>query len=195
VREGFCNELDVAMGVAEGVLPSPTTWFNCDYVAVRVSGVGVAWRQGAQTFVFRDPVEWLAPEMLRRALGLPVIVGHPPCGILNSMEFAARAVGTIVHSYIRNDELWGVARVIDAVACQMIVDGSFDTSPGVLVFPPEPPGATIAVDGDNLLVEASPALLDHLALVDTRDGNRGVWSRADGGNGPGVALESAEVVQ
>jgi hypothetical protein len=45
-----------------------------------------------------------------------------------------------------------------------------------------------------MLVEAVPAFVDHVALVYTGDGNKGVWTRSDGGNGPGVELTEAKDV-
>jgi hypothetical protein len=45
-----------------------------------------------------------------------------------------------------------------------------------------------------MLVEAVPAFIDHVALVYTGNGNKGVWTRSDGTNGPGVKItETSEV--
>jgi colicin import membrane protein len=170
------TELDTALAVASGASPSPTRLRNSDYVALRLSGTGVAFRASLKEFVFRDPDIWLTDEMRRRFLGLPVVVEHPPSGEMTSRDFGDSAVGVVVATYVRDDELWGVARVVDAAAAAMISEGVFDTSPSV-VF-----------DGD------AGAFVDHVALVYTGDGNKGVWTRSDGGNGPGVELTEAKDV-
>jgi hypothetical protein len=187
----FTNELSVALAIASGTLPSPTLWYNADYVSLRISGTGVVYRQSRKEFAFRDPAIWLSAEMQRRAIGVPVIVEHPPTSILTSRYFGGRCVGMIVHSFVRNAELWGVARIIDANACELIAAGLFDTSPSVQ-FPPASSGGTGARTAGGILVEASPALLDHVALVYTGEGNKGVWTRSDGGNGPGVEVTESE---
>lgn len=38
------TEIDICRGIAEGALPSPTPWQNSTYVALRLSGTGVAYR-------------------------------------------------------------------------------------------------------------------------------------------------------
>ena len=88
------NELQVAERIADGTLPSPTEFINSWYWMLRISGTGVAWRASVGEFCLRDPALWLSEEMQRRCLGLPVVMEHPAAGILNSAEFAARAVGT-----------------------------------------------------------------------------------------------------
>ena len=88
------NELQLAERIADGTLPSPTEFMNSWYWMLRISGTGVAWRASVGEFCLRDPALWLSEEMQRRCLGLPVVMEHPAAGILNSAEFAARAVGT-----------------------------------------------------------------------------------------------------
>ncbi|MEJ0095426.1 MAG: DUF2213 domain-containing protein [Methylocella sp.] len=180
------NELDTALSVASGESPSPTRFCNSDYVALRLSGTGVAYRPSVNEYVFRDPDIWLSDEMRRRVLGLPVVIEHPADNALTSRYFGERCVGSIVHSFVRNDELWGVARVLDSTACSMIAGGMFDTSPGVLLEPGA--SATVDIDGTPMLVEGAPMLLDHIALVYVGLGNHGVWTRTSGANGPGVEV-------
>ncbi|MEJ0093149.1 MAG: DUF2213 domain-containing protein [Methylocella sp.] len=184
------NELDVALSVASGEMPSPTRFANSDYVALRLSGTGCAYRPSLSEYVFRDPDVWLSDEMRRRVLGLPVVIEHPADNALTSRFFGERSVGMVVHSFVRNDELWGVARVLDSTACSMIAGGMFDTSPGVLLEPGA--SATVDIDGIPMIVEGEPLLIDHLALVYTGAGNHGVWTRSNGENGPGVEITETE---
>jgi hypothetical protein len=87
---------------------------------------------------------WLSGEMQRRCLGLPVVMEHPAAGILNSAEFAQRAVGMIVYSFVRDLDLMGVARILDKAAIEILKEGA-DTSPAVQFAPNS--GTHITIDG------------------------------------------------
>jgi hypothetical protein len=104
-----------------------------------------------------------------------VIVDHPESSVLNSQEFARRCIGMIVHAFVRDSDLMGVARILDANAIEGMKQGA-DTSPAVVFSPGT--GRTITVDGKPLLIEGVPCLIDSLAIC-----LRGVWTR-DGA--PGV---------
>jgi colicin import membrane protein len=109
--------------------------------------------------------------MCIRAASLPVLVDHPESGVLNSPEFAARCVGVTVYGYIKGDELWAIARILDSGANEILAAGACaDTSPAVTFAPGT--GARIDIGGKALLIEPEPLLLDHIALC-----ARGVWSR------------------
>jgi hypothetical protein len=56
--------------------------------------------------------------------GLPVVMEHPDAGMLNSVEFAARAVGMVVYSFVRDSDLMGVARILDAAAIEILKEGA-----------------------------------------------------------------------
>ena len=178
------TELDVARAVAEGTIPSPTTWMNAQYIACRISGVGCAWREGPQEYSVRDRNDWCSAIFLRRCLGLPLVWQHPPTGTLTSKYFGDNICGYCLYSYVHpeRDEPWGVFRVLDANAAIIFASGECDTSPGV-VIEPENCSAT-EVDGKKLLCEGLPKLLDHLAIC-----SKGVWTRD---NEPGVQVDSAK---
>jgi colicin import membrane protein len=182
------TELDVAKGVRDGVLASPTPFGNSQYVALRVSGTGCAYRASLKEFTWRPPEIWLSDEMIARCNGLPIIIGHPGGALMTSKDFGQRIVGIVVLAYTKDEELWGVARVLDETAAKLIEQGKFDSSPAVL-FPEGRVGVYIDVDGDKLLVEGEPQFVDHVGLIWTGDGNVGVWSRD---NGPGVQSDGAK---
>ena len=109
--------------------------------------------------------------MCARAVGLPVLVDHPAKGTLNSQEFAARCVGVTVYGYVRGNELWPIARILDAGANAILLAGHYeDTSPAMTFAPGT--GTTIQVDGKPLLIEPEPILCYHICLC-----SQGVWSR------------------
>jgi hypothetical protein len=171
------NELQVAERIADGALPSPQQFGASWYWAIRISGVGCAWRESVNEFCWREPAVWLSPEMRSRAASLPVLVDHLESGTLNSPEFAARCVGMTTYAYIRGAELWAIARILDSGANAILAAGAYqDTSPAVTFAPGT--GARIEVDGKPLLLEPEPMLFCHVALcfkgVWTRDGPPGV---------------------
>ena len=109
--------------------------------------------------------------MCVRAASRPVLVDHPERGVLNSPEFAARCVGVTVHGYVRGDELWAIARILDSGANEILAAGAYeDTSPAVTFAPGT--GARIDIGGGSLLIEPEPLSIDHVALC-----AKGVWTR------------------
>jgi colicin import membrane protein len=178
------TELDIARGIADGSLSSPQQFGNSTYWSIRVSGTGCAWRESLQEFCWRDASIWLTPDMCARATGLPVLIDHPENGTLSSQEFANRCVGMTTYAYVKGDELWAIARVLDSGANEILLDGAYeDTSPAVTFEPGT--GARIDIGGKSLLIEPDPMLLDHIALC-----ARGVWTRE---SDPGVETTNAEL--
>jgi hypothetical protein len=172
------TELDVARAIASGELPSPTQFYNAAFYAVRISGTGCAWRESIKEFVWREPKIWLSSQMVERVRGCPVVWQHPKGGTLDSESFASTVVGSIVFAFVRDSELWGVARILDAGAAKLLDTGEFDTSPAVLFGPGA--NSVVTVRGERLLVEETPALIDHLAICGAPGaGAAGVWSKGD----------------
>ena len=173
------TELAVAELMRDGLVSSPNIYGNVALFDLRVTGTGTAYRTAIQEHVYRPPEEYLNPEFLARCNGLPVIFEHPDDSILNSKEFSDRVVGTIMLPYIKGDEVWGIARIYDAAAIKVMSERQLSTSPAV-VFKNAADNATIELDnGDALLIEGKPCLLDHLAICE-----QGVWDK--GGAPTGV---------
>ena len=180
------TEQDIYKALAEKIIPSPCQWQNSVYVCCRATGTGVAFRRSANEFTYRDPAVFNTANQLARWVSLPITIGHPVEGVLNSRSFGNTIVGISVYAYIhpQEDSPWIVCRILDRTAAQMIVDGVLCTSPGVVIDPAT--CGEIEVDGKRMLLESPPSLLDHVALIDMSDGgNRGVWQRDDG---PGVLV-------
>lgn len=190
------TELKAAELMAKGVLPSPYKYGNITLFAMRVTGTGMAYRSSIEEFVFRDPSLYLNDEFLSRCNGLPVILEHPDKSILNSEEFSNRVIGTIMLPYISNDDVWGIARIYDDSAIQMMAGEQMSTSPAVVFNSASDNKNLVLDDGSALLVEGKPYLIDHLAVC-----VQGVWDK--GGDPVGVLLtnegkqmaENAEVKQ
>lgn len=165
------NETDVAQLIASGTLSSPQHFRNMWMFAIRVTGTGMTYRSKDEQFVFRDPANYLTPEFLSRVAGVPVIWLHPEANSLDSDEFAKRVIGTMTNAWVADEnEVWGIARVYDEEAATIMQERKLSTSPTVCFT--EGQNAIINVDGQPLLVEDSPVLLDHVAICE-----QGVWDK------------------
>lgn len=165
------NETEVAALIADGTLSSPQFFINMWMFAIRVTGTGVTWRSADQQMAFRNPDDYLTPEFLQRVAGVPLIWLHPEKNKLDSDEFAKRVIGTLTNSWVAdNGEVWAIARVYDAEAAEIMATRQLSTSPTVTYS--EMQNSIIKIDGQPLLVEGSPVLLDHVAICE-----QGVWDK------------------
>ncbi|HIA5704196.1 TPA: NUDIX domain-containing protein [Salmonella enterica] len=164
------NETEVAALIADGTLSSPQYFYNMWMFAIRVTGTGVTWRSADQEMTFRNPDDYLTPEFLQRVAGVPLIWLHPKKRTLDSDEFAKRVIGTLTNAWVADKgEVWAVARVYDAEAAEIMATRQLSTSPTVKF---SEVAQSINVDGQPLLVEPSPELLDHVAICE-----QGVWDK------------------
>lgn len=181
------DELGIARAMAAGELSSPQRYKNVVLFDLRITGTGVSYRNEKRDdkgkiereaeFVYRRPENYLTDEFLARCNGLPVIMLHPKKALLDSNEFAARTVGTVMLPYIKGDEVWGIAKIYDDDAIKLMETMPLSTSPGILLGNDN--FKLTMEDGSPLLVEGKPSLLDHLAVC-----QRGVWDK--GGEPTGV---------
>lgn len=177
------TELELAEAIRDGELVSPQYIENVCLVDMRISGTGFSYRPKLNEWVYRRDTIYLTPEFLQRCAGIPIIMEHPASQILNSDEFAERIVGTMALPYIKLDEVWGIGRVYDKTAIDMMVKAQLSTSPSV-VFRDTKVNYTIEMeDGDHLLVEGKPSFVDHLAICE-----KGVWDK--GGDAIGIRIDS-----
>ena len=186
------NELDVARAMAAGDLTSPQRVGTFWLWNIRITGTGLAFR-GAhkdkkgkvlreEEFCWRDKSIYLTDDFLARCNGLPVIFEHPgKAPTLDSAEFNERIVGTTFLPFIREDDVWAVAKIYDESTHEMMRMGEASTSPNVIMD--DEAGEFLRMgDGSALLIEGKPALLDHIAVL--VNGDLGVWDK--GGPPSGV---------
>jgi len=181
------NELEIARLMAVGELDSPQSVVNMQLWAMRITGTGTAYRSALDEFVYRPPENYLNDEFLARCNGLSVIYEHPEKRTLDSEEFADRIIGSIMLAYIKDDEVWGIAKVYDDHANAVMGEKKMSTSPTV-VFRNLEDNSTIELDnGAAILIEGKPSLLDHLAVCEL-----GVWDK--GGEPAGVLNQNLGAV-
>jgi 8-oxo-dGTP pyrophosphatase MutT (NUDIX family) len=185
------TETDIAELISQGILASPQMYANIALLAIRITGTGLAFRSSIGEHVWRDPSLYLNDEFLKRCNGLMVIMDHPETQVLTTQEFKDRAVGSILMPYIKGDEVWGIAKIYDQAAIDEILEGEVSTSPAV-VFDETAGNITLTTEnGEPLLIEGVPFLLDHIAIVTKARGSKGVWDK--GGDAAGVLLTNNEV--
>lgn len=186
----FETELDVAKAIRDGKLTSPQRIGQMWLFDLRVTGTGASYRPAHDEYVYRPAEHYLNDEFLERCQGLPVIFEHPGDSMLNTEEWRNRAVGTIVLPYIpeRDDEfhaktdVWGVARIYDGDAAELMQTSHVSTSPAVSLDAAGDSRSVDMDDGSTLLIEGKPPFLDHLAVCPV-----GVWDK--GGEPRGVSLD------
>lgn len=178
---GDLNEYEAMEAVRDGELPSPTKYGDFWLFDMRVTGTGAAYRTQHDEYAFRDPEVWLNDEFLERCKSLPVIFDHPENGLLNSEEYRERNLGNVALPYIKGEEVWGIAKIYDEDAANLMQTTHRSTSPGVK--PPAGSTRETLENGAKVLNEKLPLILDHLAVCEL-----GVWDK----NGPpeGIRLDS-----
>lgn len=179
------DELGVARAMSEGRLISPQRYENMTLFAMRITGTGMAYRLAADEFAWRDPSIYLNDHFVARCNGLPVIMQHPKGSLLNSKEFEDRIIGAVMLPYIKGEEVWGIARIYDDAAIKMMSENQLSTSPAVHFRDMSVNRKLTDEDGDTILIEGKPSLLDHLAVCQL-----GVWDK--GKSAAGILNDSNE---
>lgn len=172
------DEVGVARAVAAGELTSPQPYENLWLFDLRITGTGRAFRHKLDEHVYRPPEHYLTAEFLARCNGLPVIWEHPKRAMMTSKDFRDRVVGTIMLPYVKGDEVWGVAKILDQGAAELMRTEQLSTSPDVVFRNPTVNNKVELEDGSTLLIEGKPSLLDHLAICEV-----GVWDKGEGPTG------------
>lgn len=175
------NELDIAKGIRDGSIQSPTHMQTYSMFAMRITGTGCSFRTARGEYVWRDPSLYLNDTFLERCNGLLVIWEHPedktdenPHAMVDSKEFHDRIVGTVFVPYLKEDEVWGICKIYDRDAITLLSHNKMSTSPGV-VFSQGNGNRKIEIDeGNMLLIEGEAQILDHLAICE-----QGVWDKID----------------
>lgn len=181
------DELGVAKAMATGKLASPSVYQNVTMFNIRITGTGLAYRVDHDEYVWRDPSLYLNQRFLQRCNGLIVIWEHPDDTIVDSKEFSDRIVGTVFLPYIPDDkpeDVWAIVKMYDDAAIHELSTKPYSTSPSVTLR--KGSNAMRDLDGEQLLIEGVPALLDHIALC-----QHGVWDKG----GPPDGVDSANIIR
>jgi 8-oxo-dGTP pyrophosphatase MutT (NUDIX family) len=166
------DELGIAKLMMQGLITSPQKYGSFFLFDIRITGTGLSYRAGINEFVWRDSSIYLNDEFLQRCNGLPVIFEHPKSNTLNTKEYVERNIGAVFIPYIKDSDVWAIVRVYDEFAAKIMSENVLSTSPCVVLSGND---AKFSLDnGDVLLVEGKPKLLDHIAIC-----FRGVWDKGE----------------
>jgi hypothetical protein len=95
---------------------------------------------------------------------------------LNTKEYVERNIGAVFIPYIKDNEIWAIARVYDEFAAKIMSENILSTSPCVVLTGKDP---RFSLDnGGVLLIEGKPRLVDHIAVC-----FRGVWDKGEAPTG------------
>ena len=166
------TEWDAIQGVRNGSLPSPSRYGGMWLFAVRVTGTGISFRPQHNEWVYRPPEYYLNDEFLERVKGLPILMMHTEDGPVQGEEYRQKNIGNLVAPWIRNSDVWGIAKVYNDDDAQLIIEYFSSTSPSVSFDERGESTYVEAPDGKKMLVEGAPDFIDHLAMVPA-----GVWDR------------------
>ena len=185
LKKLHADELGIAKLMAAGDLVSPQRYANLTMFNIRITGTGLSYRSGIKEHVWRDKSIYLNQEFLERCNGLPVIFEHPGTKTLDTKEYLDRNIGSVFIPYIKDDEVWAIVKVWDEHAAKIMAENQLSTSPCV-VLTGEDQKIKLR-NGNKLLIEGKPRLLDHIAVCFV-----GVW---DKGMAPsGVSTAEKELV-
>src|SRR5271156_114518 len=126
------DELGIAKAIRDGELTSPQKYVNVWLFDIRITGTGQAFRAQYNEHVWRSPEDYLNDDFLERCQGLPVVWVHPETAVLNSEEYGKRVIGAVMIPYIKDSEVWGIAKIHDDAAAETMANRDTSTSPGVM---------------------------------------------------------------
>lgn len=164
---------EVIDGLISGELKSPQTYGESFYILLRITGTGMTERlildtdglpllkKGEPQYykINRMPEEFLSDKFLEACSGLPVLIQHPEDTkdrFLDGINYKDHTVGTITKAFVKENEVWGVARILDPLVLNLILNGLNSTSPAISSH------NTIREDGNT---DEHFDYIDHLALV------------------------------
>lgn len=176
----FCDNIllmeinEIIDGLVSGQLKSPQTYGESFYILLRITGTGITervildtdglplLRKGEPQYykINRMPEEFLSDKFLEACNGIPVLIQHPEDTndrFLDGINYKDHTVGTIVKAFVKEEnEVWGVARILDPLVLNLILNGLNSTSPAISSH------NSIREDG---LTDEHFDYIDHLALV------------------------------
>lgn len=158
------------LGLQDGIVEDE----NCFYIPVRVTGVGDTIRideSGNPYVEERLKAEYFTPEVLAACSRLPITLEHPEGQLLSPKTIdTAKIIGLTLHAYIKDEEIWAIAKVFDKSIIKLFGKEICSTSPGISCF-------YVIITNDGKIKEA-PAEINHLAFV-----SRGHWDQKAGSVG------------
>ena len=135
------------------------------YYAMRLSGLGLAERNNNDKVALydRDKCAFTQNDFMKLYANLPVCVAHPEINgekVLLGYDNAEQIIGNTIYSYLKDNEIWVIARIHNKDAINAMESNDFSTSPHFVSTQIQ----KTLENGDVIYVE-SPVLINHLAIV------------------------------
>lgn len=162
------TEADIQRLIVDGTLIGPSSYFSQVLMPVRITGTGLAMRVEKMQFTFRDTDDYLNEDFLKRCNGLPLLWQHADKDFTDGDTLGAQSIGLVTDAYVRDSDVWGVAKILDLDAAIAMATGAYSTSPSFITHI----DSRSSSGGVDVTVEGQILHLDHLAVVQA-----GVWDK------------------
>lgn len=161
--------------IIKELLENPNTHYLNDYFAyipMRLTGLGLAERIiDNKAMIFnRTKENFATDDFMKIYASIPICIQHPtnengefePLGFKHSSSI----IGNAIHSFLRDDEIWIIARIHDLEAVNLLLSEDISTSP---YFISKEVQHEIE---DDVIYNEIPLICNHLAIVD-----KGFWDK------------------
>ena len=154
--------------IIKELLENPNTHYLNDYFAyipMRLTGLGLAERIiDNKAMIFnRTKENFATDEFMKIYASVPICIQHPtnesgefePLGF----KYASSIIGNAIHSFLRDNEIWVIARLHNLEAVEIILNNDISTSPYFITKE-----VKHEVENDVIYNEV-PLICNHLAIV------------------------------
>ena len=161
--------------IIKELLENPNTHYLNNYFAyipMRLTGLGLAERIiDNKAMIFnRTKENFATDEFMKIYASVPVCIQHPTneSGEFEPLGFkhASSIIGNAIHSFLRDDEIWVIARLHNLEAVEIILNNDISTSPYFI-------SKEVQHEIENdVIYDEIPLICNHLAIVD-----KGFWDK------------------
>lgn len=159
------TDLDIAKKMASGEINNIVATGNYLLVPMRITGTGISSRRFKNKKgeiinykVDRPESSFLSQEFLDMCAGLPVCLFHSGKKPIDYTNYKDYVIGNIFYPYIKDTEVWGVAKIYDLRFLDALDNKIESTSPMVI-------SKNIKTDSDSEIYEEKLNSINHVAFV------------------------------
>ena len=161
--------------IIDYLLNNPNKHYINDYFAyfpMRLTGTGLAERiiDGQAKIFNRDIATFASNDLMQIYANVPVCLGHPKNEtgdyVALSLNNSELIVGNAIFSFLRDNEIWIIARLFNNEVINALLQNDFSTSPYFISLESKE-----SLKNDIIINEV-PILCNHLAIVES-----GFWDK------------------
>ena len=166
--------------IIQNLLSDDSTFFENElfaYIPMRLSGLGIVEREkeGKVTLYDRDKEDFTQDSFMKMYANLPICVLHPEHNgnkVALGFDYKDSIIGNTIHSYVKNNEIWVIAKIYDKEALHAIKNNNFSTSPHFVTQTTEK-----TLENGDIVLKETPIYINHLAIVAS-----GFWDKKSKNN-------------